>query len=124
MFIDCSQLHQIIRAKILLTKTDNGDKLTVTLAYDILSNVAFLYADVILLLIRKGSEKNTYVTQTIQTACNCIAGIISLEAMEAMLVDIASKKQMLHIRLEADNDFYSQVERVCNHGVAYSSMLF
>nr|CCA15541.1 conserved hypothetical protein [Albugo laibachii Nc14] len=60
----------------------------------------------------EGSDCNAYVTETIQIACNCISGLISLPLFAKNLKEIKSSSQKILIRLEADNDFYSQVSRL------------
>jgi hypothetical protein len=60
------------------------------------------------------SDRNAYIEETILCALNGIAGLkTDGKSIAQELKEIHQKTQSIHIELFGDNDFYSQVKRVC-----------
>jgi hypothetical protein len=60
---------------------------------------------------REGSPRNSYVKETVLCALNGIAGLGEFKSSNSFK-RLAEAKMGVHITLQGDNDFYSQVQRV------------
>jgi len=68
---------------------------------------------------RDGSPQNPYVVKTIQVCAKALHGMLATE-FDNQLLDIQMQNKMLTIKLEADNDFYSQRQQVQTISREYS----
>ncbi|TMW60529.1 hypothetical protein Poli38472_000571 [Pythium oligandrum] len=69
--------------------------------------------------LSEGSDRNAYVEETLLSAVNGIAGM-DHETFERACQELHGQHEELHIRLEADNAFYSQAKRLITAGKSLS----